>query len=163
MNNFRYRNFELKVFMNFSYGNDVYNTNMERFGVPLVNQLQNYFARVADYWTPENTDTDIPRLCPGNSDKSTNTGYAVDYFLEDASFLRISNITLGYNIPKKALSKIKMSGIKVYASVDNAWVFTKYSGYDPEVSLSSNPMAPGLDANPYPRARVYKVGLNINF
>ncbi len=163
MNNFRYRNFELKVFMNFSYGNDVYNTNMERFGVPLVNQLQNYFARVADYWTPENTDTDIPRLCPGNSDKSTNTGYAVDYFLEDASFLRISNITLGYSIPKKALSKIKMSGIKVYASVDNAWVFTKYSGYDPEVSLSSNPMAPGLDANPYPRARVYKVGLNINF
>ena len=164
MNNFRLGDFELKVFLNYSYGNSVYNRNMENFGIPRTSaSIQNYFARVADHWTVDNTDTDVPRLCLTKQDKATNYGHSVDYFLEDASFLRISNITFGYNIPDKFLSRIRVSGLKLYLSVDNAYVFTKYSGYDPEVSMSANPLTPGIDANPYPRARVYKAGLNINF
>lgn len=120
------------------------------------------------YWRGEGSSNEIPRpLISG-----VHTGYDVDYniltssrFLEDASYFKIKTITLGYNLPQRWLDKIKMSGLKVYATIDNAFTFTKYSGYDPEVSMSGGPASAGYgtDFGYQPTMRSFLFGLQLKF
>ena len=120
------------------------------------------------YWRGEGTSNDIPRpLIAG-----AHTGYDVDYniltssrFLEDASYFKIKTITLGYNLPSKWLERIKMQGLKVYATIDNAFTFTKYSGYDPEASMSGGPASAGYgtDFGYQPTMRSFMFGLQLKF
>ena len=85
-------------------------------------------------------------------------------FVEDGSFLRLKNITLGYTLPKKWTSKFYVSRLRVYATGQNLFCVTGYSGYDPEVSTAgSNPMTPGLDWGAYPKSKVFTFGLDIQF
>ncbi len=84
--------------------------------------------------------------------------------VEDGSFLRFSNITLGYSLPVETLSKNKISNLRIYCTVNNAGIITKYTGLDPEVSTkNSNYVTPGVDSSPYPRSRTFIAGINVKF
>jgi hypothetical protein len=84
--------------------------------------------------------------------------------VEDGSFLRLSKLTLGYTMPQRWTKNIKIQDLRIYASVNNIYCFTKYTGYDPEVdSKNTNSLTPGVDYSAYPRSRVFCCGLNINF
>ena len=82
--------------------------------------------------------------------------------IEDGSFLRINNVSLGYTLPKKWLSATKISNMRFYLTAYNLYVFTKYSGYDPEVSVINNALTPGVDFSAYPKAKSFITGLNIS-
>ena len=121
-----------------------------------------------NYWRGEGTSNTVPRpLIAG-----AHTGYSYDYniltssrFLEDASYLKIKTITLGYNLPERVMKKLHMGGLKVYCSVDNAFTFTKYSGYDPEASMASGPAsgAYGTDFGYQPTMRSFLMGVQVKF
>ncbi len=121
-----------------------------------------------DYWRGPGTSDTMPRPIISGA----HTGYDVDYnlltssrFLEDASYFKVKSITLAYNLPKKWMDKAKMRGVKVYFTVDNAFCITKYSGYDPEVSMNSNPANAnyGTDFGYSPTMRSFLFGANIKF
>ncbi|MBP6609615.1 MAG: TonB-dependent receptor [Paludibacter sp.] len=159
-NNFSYQNFDLSVLMTWSYGNDIYNKNRVR-GFATAVPYTNKFALMADRWTPENADTDIPSIW-GDGDGGSNSN-AYSTHIEDGSYLRIANISVGYNLEKSLIKKLNLRSCRVYGSVDNAYVFSKYTGYDPEVSVGNNQLTPGLDSDSYPKQRTFRVGVNIGF
>jgi hypothetical protein len=85
-------------------------------------------------------------------------------WVEDGSFFRIRNITLGYSFPGQLLDRIKVQNLRIYATIQNAFVFSGYSGYDPEVNgLSSNGIAYGTDHSNYPQPRIFTGGINVTF
>ena len=123
-----------------------------------------------NYWKGPGTSDTIPRPLYSNND--VHTGWSPDYnimtssrYLEDASYFKIKTVTLGYNLPQKWMKKINVDGIKVYFTVDNAFTFTKYSGYDPEVSISGAPASSdyGLDFGYQPTLRSFLFGLEFLF
>ncbi len=150
-NNFTYKNFSLSVFMQYSYGNKVLNANKLAFmntGSYYLNG--NQFAAYENRWTPDNTNTDIPRarITAGSGVVSAFKGDAAQTFarpsswlIEDGSFIRLKTVAIGYNLPPALLKRIKVSGINVYASAQNLLTLTRYTGIDPEVSTfrQSNP------------------------
>ena len=84
--------------------------------------------------------------------------------IEDGSFLRLNNVTLGYTLPKKIISRVGMTQCRFYFTIYNAWILTKYTGYDPEVStVRSSPLTPGVDYSAYPKSRSYTLGVNLTF
>lgn len=161
-NKFRYGNIALRVFLNWSYGNEIYNWQRYRFGMPGINLVQNYFAGVADFWTVDNPSNTVPSLQKDNQGYRDG-GYGSTYMIEDGSFLRLSNITLGYDLPTALVSRIGVSGLNIYVSADNLHVWTNYSGYDPEVSIARDPLSGGQDSSPHPRSKTYRVGLSVTF
>jgi len=86
----------------------------------------------------------------------------VDWAVEDGSFLRINNISLGYSLPKKLINKANISKFRLYVTAYNPFIFTKYTGYDPEVD-SRGPLSPGVDLSSYPKNRSFIFGLNLAF
>lgn len=159
-NNFKYKNFDLSVFMQGSYGNDLLNLT-RRSGTANSILGQNLFVEAANYWTPTNTNTDIPR--PINIENNTNYNIS-DRYVEDGSYLRIQNVTFGYNLPQDLISSAKMSRVRLYASVQNLYTFTKYSGYDPEIgSFNQSPLLSGIDNGRYPSPRTFSFGVNVEF
>ena len=95
---------------------------------------------------------------------TTNTSLKLSsYYVEDASFFRCANITLGYTLPKRWMSKLHVSSCRVYFSGDNLFTITPYRGYNPEVSYKSSNLMPGFDWGCYPLARIYSLGLNLTF
>lgn len=123
-----------------------------------------------NYWKGPGTSNTIPRPLYSNND--VHTGWSPDYniltssrYLEDASYFKIKTITLGYNLPDKWMRKIGVDGIKVYFTVDNAFTFTRYSGYDPEVSISSAPASAdyGYDFGYQPALRSFLFGVKFRF
>lgn len=89
------------------------------------------------------------------------------YAVEDGSFLRLNNVTLGYSLPANLIKKVKMQRFRIYATIYNAFLWTKYSGYDPEVSATRNSgysaLTPGVDFSGYPKSRTYTAGINVTF
>jgi hypothetical protein len=83
--------------------------------------------------------------------------------IEDGSFLRLKTVSLGYSLPNELLKKLKIRTFRIYASAQNLITWTKYSGYDPEVSVLNSALTPGIDLSAYPRARTLTVGLNLSF
>lgn len=84
--------------------------------------------------------------------------------VEDGSFLRLNNITIGYSLPKKWIEKVKIQQFRIYATAYNLWLWTKYSGYDPEVdAVYSTPLTPGIDWSSYPRSKTFNFGFNLTF
>lgn len=156
-NNFAYKGFDLSVMFQYSVGNDVYNaTRMYMTQTDL--EKSNKLAEVANRWTPTNMNNEIP----STFGQVRNTVYS--RFIEDGSFLRLKNVTLGYSIPKVLLKKIKLQQFRIYASAQNLFVVSNYSGYDPEVSMrASNPMTPGVDWGAYPRSKVFTFGVDVQF
>lgn len=117
----------------------------------------NMQAEVLDRWTPYHASNAVP----------TATGMEMhdiySRFIEDGSYLRLKNLTLGYSFPDKWISKAKISKLRLYLTGSNLFCLTRYSGYDPEVNGKSSPLMPGLDYCAYPKSTVYTVGLELTF
>lgn len=158
-NNFEYKGFDLNIFFQWSYGNDIINANRLFFesGFQKKREL-NQYASYADRWTPENPDSDIPAATNSASNLVISSR-----IVEDGSFLRLKSVTLGYNIPQTFLSRYKISNARVYVAAQNLWTWTSYSGYDPEVSIRDSALTPGLDYSSYPRALNISFGINLGF
>jgi len=172
-NEFRYKNFDLSVFVNFVVGNDVYNANKLEWtdgAFPNLNTLDIMKNRFTYINAAGERVTDPTELGKLNSNASIWTPVRVQrwwlhsWAVEDGSYLRINNITLGYTLPKSWLDRVKMTTVRLYATVNNLATFTNYSGYDPDVtSRRSDPLTPGVDFAAYPRATTWVFGANITF
>jgi TonB-linked SusC/RagA family outer membrane protein len=171
-NSFNYKEFDLNIFFSGSYGNKVYNQLPVNQTNPLNNT--NYFTGVLDYAktaliNPNGDVTNVNNVYVTNpntkiislrNDNTNENGRFANLFLEDASFIRCKNITLGYNLPQNLLTKVHLHSLRVYANVSNAFTITKYTGMDPEVG-SWNPLQAGYDGGYYPQSRVYTIGVNV--
>jgi TonB-dependent starch-binding outer membrane protein SusC len=158
-NNFTYGNFDLNIFFNFSYGNDVININRIKFeGGGPVNQ--NMYASYISRWTPDNQNNTYFR---------TGGAGPVDYVyntrvIEDGSFIKLKTVSLGYNLSSQLLSRLKIRSLRIYASGQNLLTFTHYQGFDPEVNkFGSDALRPAFDYSVYPYARTITFGLNVSF
>ncbi|OKZ02440.1 TonB-dependent receptor [Bacteroides sp. 44_46] len=155
-NTFEYKGFDLSFMFQFNYGNDIYNAT-RLYATQSRSGRRNMLAEVADRWSPTNASN----LVPSYRGYITNDVYS--RFVEDGSFLRLKNVTLGYTLPKKWTNKFHASRLRVYVTGQNLFCLNNYSGYDPEVNSLSNPMMPGLDWGAYPKSRVFTVGIDLQF
>jgi TonB-linked SusC/RagA family outer membrane protein len=185
-NTFRYKNFDLSIFINGSVGNDVLNytsIGLTHMNSSWTNQLTTVKDRAqlvqidpnktyadGSWWYYDvtnvkvaNPDTKIPRATtadPNDNDRISSR------YIEDGSYVRLKNITLGYTFPKKSLRKLHLESLRLYANLQNICTITGYSGYDPEVGAStqdSSGLVYGVDYGRYPSPSVYSFGLNISF
>ena len=194
-NTFRYRNFDLTLFLNGSVGNKILNYNaitLTHMYSSWTNQTKNISDRailvpidpnkdysqgtilrpdgsVIENWYDDianvkvkNPDAGLPRPSlygdPNDNDRIS------DRYIEDGSYLRVRNISLGYTFPKQMLSKAKIESLRLYTNIQNLWTITGYSGYDPEVGVSTTSAnVYGLDNGRYPSPTTYSVGVNLTF
>lgn len=183
-NTFRYKNFDLSVFINGSYGNKVFNylgMKLTHMNSAWINQLNTIADRAqlipvdankvyanGGKWyddvtnvTVANSATSIPRASiqdPNDNDRVS------DRYVEDGSYIRLKNITFGYTFPKNMIKKVGLENLRVYANIQNLLTLTKYDGYDPEIGVSTaSANVYGLDNGRYPSPTVYSFGLNVSF
>lgn len=157
-NSFYWNNWDLSVFLQGSYGNDLFN-GIGRLLTAGNRTYTNQLPSVLDYWSVDNPDAGSPRLAR-NDTRNTDIS---DRYIEDGSYARIQNVILGYTIPMIS-SKAGISKFKVYGGVQNLYTFTNYTGYDPEIgSYQQNTLLTGIDAGRYPMPRTYTLGINIEF
>ncbi|WP_418992269.1 SusC/RagA family TonB-linked outer membrane protein [Alistipes sp.] len=155
-NNLTWKNFDLNIFFSWSYGNDVLNANrliFESGRKSQTNQLASYAGR----WSADNPASNIPRS------RANGTEVYSSRVVEDGSFLRLKNVSLGYTLPGRSLRKAGISNLRFYVSADNVWTLTGYSGPDPEVSTRNSVLTPGFDWSAYPRALGFTAGVNLTF
>ena len=156
-NNFTYKNFDLNIFLQWSYGNDILNANRMVFENPSSKQNTNMFATYTNRWTPENPESNMPRArAEGSAEYSS-------LYVENGSYLKLKNISLGYNFGPKVLDRLGISAARIYLAAENIATFTHYSGSDPEVSTRNSVLTPGFDWSAYPRAFSMSFGLNVTF
>lgn len=172
-NQVTYKNFDLSVFVNFVVGNDIYNANKIEWTDGAFSNL-NMLNIMKDRWTNINAAgqvvTDPAELAALNANAKIWSPVRVQrwwlhsWAVEDGSYLRINNLTLGYSLPKTLLAKMKMTNLRIYGTVNNLATISSYSGFDPDVtSRRSDPLTPGVDFAAYPRARTWLVGVNVTF
>lgn len=172
-NQFVYKNFDVSIFMNFVVGNDIYNANNIEWTDGSFPNL-NLLGQMKDRWININDKgqriTDSATLAQLNANttvwtpNNSNRFFVKSSDIEDGSFLRINNITVGYSIPSKIMKKVKITQFRIYATVNNLATITGYSGYDPEVTARrSDPLTPGVDFAAYPRAKTWVLGVNVGF
>ncbi|WP_255039900.1 SusC/RagA family TonB-linked outer membrane protein [Lacihabitans soyangensis] len=156
-----YKNFDFAVFFQGVYGNKVYN------GTKVIGQgmlrLFNATTDVLNAWTPTNTNTDVPRAVSGDPNQNSRTS---DRFLDNGSYLRLKNLTVGYTLPSNKLAKVTnnvLTKARLYVTSQNLLTFTNYSGYDPEIGSTGGNLLNGVDYGAYPQARTMTVGLNLGF
>ena len=157
-NQFQYNRFDLSIFFNFSVGNKVLNFSKASLvnmgGDILTNQSVDALRR----WQKEGDITDIPKYEFG----STLNNLHSNRLLEDASYLRLKNVSIGYSLSPKIIDRLMLSQVRVYASATNLWTLTKYSGSDPEVStLDGSTAAQGIDYFTLPQVRTISLGINV--
>ncbi|OWK72434.1 TonB-dependent receptor [Pedobacter sp. AJM] len=173
-NQFAYKNFDMTVFVNFSYGSKVYNANKIEFTSQYNVKDNNLLSVMNDRWQNFNangvkvTDPNLLTAMNANTTMWTPTtgNYALtSYAIENGSFLRISNVTLGYTLSQKLMKRTGfISKLRVYGTVNNLYTITGYTGYDPEANTRrSNPLTPGIDYAAYPRSRYILAGINMVF
>lgn len=173
-NQFTYKNFDMNIFMNFSIGNKVYNANKLEFTSQFNVKDNNLLSVMNDRWKNFDangvriTDPAVLTAMNENTTMWTPTlgNYALtSYAVEDGSFLRITNVTLGYTLPTDFVKRSGfISKLRIYATVNNLHTFTKYTGYDPEANTRrTNPLTPGIDYAAYPRSRFVLAGINMAF
>ena len=192
-NTFTWKNFDLNIFINGTIGNKVLNYNSialtsmksawsnqltdvnDRARLVPIDPNKDYSAGVTtvgglvvNNWYDdvtnvkvENAGTDTPRAVIGDPN---DNDIMSDRYIEDGSYLRIKNISLGYTFPKKLIRRFKIENLRVYANIQNLYTFTNYSGYDPEVGASTqNVNVYGCDNGRYPSPTTYSFGLNLSF
>ena len=156
-NSFTYKNVDLSVFFQFSWGNDILNANRMVFENPAGRRHTNMFASYANRWTEENPNSDMPRSRAVGSQEYSSL------YIEDGSFLRLKSLSLGYNFQPKLLNQLKVTSARVSFTAENLFTLSSYSGNDPEVSTRHSVLTPGFDWSPYPRSRNYSLSLNLTF
>lgn len=156
LNTFQYKALSLTVDLQYMYGNDVLDRSIhsaeDRQGIA------NSYKTVLNAWTETNQNTPIAQVRPINAYYTTNND---SHKVTDASFIRGRNLLLAYTFPATMVSRLKLDRLRVYGSVQNFFVTTKYKGYDPEVSNSGSPFDQGFGLYDYPKPRVFMLGLNI--
>lgn len=184
-NTFTWKNFDLNVYLTFSYGNKV--MNFLGISIDNPNNTENItrragtqYARLAlidengsssDIWNVyvASGDKNISRM--STDDANSNANRISSRYIEDGSYLRIQSVSLAYNIPKKYIGKIGMESLRVYINMNNLFTFSKYTGYDPEVGMArnqysnwgQNPLLNGVDTGRYPSPRTFTFGVQIGF
>ncbi len=184
-NDFTYKNFDLNVFLQFNYGNNILNANKAVFERGAYLPHSNQFASFENRWTPNNPTNDLPAARNGTGDAGSAITTPNSRYIESGSYIRLKTISLGYQLPAncKLLKKSHFASIRVFVAAENLFTFTKYSGTDPEVStyrnsnagmsgtgysnVQSNTVSPnltrGYDYTPYPRAISVSMGANVHF
>lgn len=158
-NNFSYKGFDLGVFLQWSYGNDILNANRYMFeGNGNIRLSLNQFASYLDRWSETNPTN--RNFKPGG--QGTIGSYS-SRVLEDGSYLRLKTVSLGYNIPPHLLRALHLSKLRLTVAAQNLLTLTSYSGMDPEVSVRNSVLTPGFDFSAYPIARTVVFGLNVTF
>ncbi len=180
---FTYKNWDASVFINFSYGATIYNANKIEFTNGYTKR-SNILAMMNNRWktidaagnviqranstqvwgiAPDqlaavNVNAQLPQPLRG-----AGGFYPSSWAMEDGSFLRVNNITLGYTLPVRTLAKMGINKLRVYGTVNNLAVLAGYSGYDPEVSVRKSGLTPNLDYSAYPKSRSFIFGVNVSF
>jgi hypothetical protein len=180
------RNFDASIFINFQYGNKIYNDNKLEFtsgytpGATLLGIMKNrwhtvdqngnaYESLVGGQVVGASPDS-LAALNKGAKlwmpvvGSSSTTFSPTSWAVEDGSFIRINNITVGYTLPNALTRKMHVSRLRVYVTANNVAIITHYTGYDPEVNVrTSTPVTPGVDYSAYPRSRSFLGGINLSF
>lgn len=175
-NTFTYKDFDLSIFLTYSFGNDVFNaTKLTNTKTALQNKNVLDIANSSNRWVVVNKKgeliTDPQEMADINKGKTVaavydneiGDTYIHSWAVEDGSYLKLSNITLGYTFPRKMLSKIGISKLRLYATGSNLLTWTKYTGFDPEVSTMGSGLTPGVDFGAYPKSRSFVFGINLAF
>jgi len=152
--NASYKNFDFNIFAQGVQGNKLFNA-VKRTTYSAGGPSYNKLVGILDAWSPENPGGKVPII--STSDANGNFA-ASDFYVEDGSYLRIRNVTLGYSLPKSIASKLKTGSVRIYATANNLFTITKYSGFDPEIGMDNN----GVDVGRYPQARSFILGLSVN-
>lgn len=169
--------FDLTANFNWSAGNDVYNANAIEYTQTSKYQYRNLIDLMRDgsRWTNINANGELlnwnnaEELAALNANTSMWSPYTgryvlTDYYVEDASFLRLSTLTLGYTLPQTLTKRVGINSLRFYVTAYNVFCLTNYSGYDPEVSaIRRTNLTPGVDYSAYPKSRQFVIGLNLNF
>jgi TonB-linked SusC/RagA family outer membrane protein len=162
--NASYKNFDFSLFLQGVQGVDIINTT-RYFTEGVRNDAGNKATSILDRWTPENTNTSVPRL---TFDDPNDNSRPSDRFVENGAYMRLKNVQLGYSIPGGLANRIGLSTCRVYVSTQNLFTLTKYEGFDPEVGVNQNNVGNqfrnlevGVDRGIYPQARVFLVGINL--
>ncbi len=175
-NNFTYKDFDLSIFLTYSYGNEVLNATklitskvgrLNNNALDIMNS-NNRWMTIDEYGNkltdPEKLkEANVGKTIASHNDNQEGDKYIHSWAVEDASFLKLTNVTIGYTFPKKMIKKIKLNSLRVYATGNNLLTWTPYTGFDPEVSNMRSPLTPGVDFGAYPRSRSFIFGLNVSF
>lgn len=175
-NSFSYKNFDLSIFLTYSYGAEVLNaTKLTNTKTALTNKNVLTLANEANRWVTINNNgeliTNPEELAAVNrgktvahfGDNGSNNTYIHSWAVEDASYLKLSNITVGYTFPQQIISKIGLTKLRLYATGNNLLTWTPYTGFDPEVSTMGSSLTPGVDFGAYPKSRSFVFGVNVAF
>ena len=175
-NTFSYKNFDLSIFLTYSYGNEVLNATKlvttkvgrENYNSLEVMNSSNRWMTVNDRGELVTDPTELAALNAGKTiasyrDNEEGDKYIHSWGVEDASYLKLTNVTLGYTFPKQLIAKIGLSKLRIYATGYNLLTWTPYTGFDPEVSNMRSPLTPGVDFGAYPRSRSFIFGINAAF
>ncbi len=159
-----YRGLDLTIFLIGVYGNDIY--NFQRQGSDLMLYESNKSTRILDYWTPQNSDSNIPT--PNQAASAEEYYRTSTYFVEKGSYLRAKNIQIGYTLPSSLTSKAQIARARIFFQTNNLFTITDYMGTDPEISVKDyevrgNEIDRGVDRGVYPAAKTYMIGLQIGF
>ena len=175
--NFRAYGFDLAANFNYSIGNEVYNANKIEYTMSGKYQYRNMIDIMADgeRWTNLDPETglltnDLNRLAQLNANTTMWSPYVskqmvlTDWAIEDASFLRLNTLSLGYTLPTTLIKKYGLSSLRFYVTAYNVFTLTNYTGFDPESDcIRKTALTPNVDYSGYPRSRSFVVGLNLNF
>ncbi|MBS2098421.1 SusC/RagA family TonB-linked outer membrane protein [Carboxylicivirga linearis] len=171
----RFYGFDLSAVFSYSYGNDVYNANKIEYTSTSRYPYRNMIDMMAEGKRWNNIDengqlvNDPATLAAMNENTTMWSPYMSRYVLsdwaiEDGSFLRLNTLTLGYTLPKSLIQQVNLQNVRFYATCNNVFILTNYSGFDPEVSTRrKSPLTPGVDYSPYPKSRQFIFGLNLSF
>ncbi len=156
LNTIQYKSWSLTVDLQYMYGNDVLDRSIhsaeDRQGIA------NSYKTVLNAWTESNQNTPVAQIRPINAYYTTNND---SHKITDGSFIRGRNLLLAYTFPSAVVSRIKLDRLRVFASLQNFFLATKYAGYDPEVSNSGSPFDQGFGLYDYPKPRVFMFGINV--
>lgn len=155
--NASYKGFDLNLFVQGVKGNRLFNAVKFTGLNASTGQGYNMLADILNAWSPEHTNTNIPRISASDANGNFNTNS--DWYLEDGSYLRMKNVTLGYTLPARLTTRAGLNLVRLYVTSNNLFTITKYTGMDPEVGMDHY----GIDAGRYPQSRTFLLGLNVNF
>lgn len=151
-----WKGFDVSLFFTGVQGNDIFN-GTRRYDLP----MSNWGVAALDRWHGEGTSNSHPRVTLG--DDNQNYSRPSDFYVEDGSFFRLKNLTVGYTLPKNLMERVKIDRVRLYVTAQNLWTITNYTGFDPEMGSASDAFNQGIDRGIYPQARTFMVGLNVNF
>tara|TARA_R110001592_G_scaffold363328_1_gene684157 strand:+ start:22078 stop:25287 length:3210 start_codon:yes stop_codon:yes gene_type:complete len=159
-NNFAYKGFDLNVFFQWSYGNDIYNANRILWTSNLKSH-RNFIPEIINRWKDTNTTEQNETTTFRNINDVSEV--LTTQYIEDGSYIRLKTISLGYTFNKNWLKKLGMQRLRVYVTGQDLFTWTNYTGFDPEVSTRGNGLTSGVDFGAYPRSKTFIGGLSITF